>query len=121
MGLDASSMISPSDEEGSVLLSMPSIHPYRYSIGYSFRSPLPQFTPFWSKGKDENAEMDEEATSADAAKQQRPKQTEVTFNASIGGKIATPKQKVKIEFEDGEQEITEVSILPEYAMHFPVG
>jgi hypothetical protein len=114
VGLDASSMISPSDQEGLVFLSIPSIHPYKYSIGYTFRSALPQFTSFWSTAKDENDELDEEAPSANAAKLQKLKQTEVNFSASIGGNIATPKQKVNLEFEDGREETTEVSVLIDY-------
>jgi DnaJ family protein C protein 11 len=107
-------MISPA-EDGAVVLNIPNIRPYRYAIGYSFKTPLPDFTLFWSTAKEETDEVDDKP---EDMKEQQVTRTEVTFNANIGGQLASPKQQVKIEFEDGEEEIRQVFCLADGASSY---
>ncbi|KAL1970751.1 hypothetical protein VTN77DRAFT_2585 [Rasamsonia byssochlamydoides] len=106
VGLDASSMVSAANDGDYVYLHFPTIRPYKFSIGYSFKAPLPEFRNLWTR------DTEEKEDSGNETKDQPPSVggTEVVLNASINGKLQTPKQRVKFVYEDGTEEPKEVAL-----------
>lgn len=99
--MDASTAISVNEEDSDVTFHIPSPKLATYALAYNFKAPL--FTPpFWSERADEDVQKED----ADAETEQRdenPEPVEVTFNASIAGKLVQPKQAVTVEYEDGTE------------------
>lgn len=101
-------MVEAADDGDYVYLRFPSIHPYKYSIGYSFRAPLPEFRSPFTRVSEEKEENDE--TEKPSEGQQLSGGTEVALNASIAGQLQRPRQPMKFVYEDGTEETKQVSI-----------
>jgi hypothetical protein len=98
-------MISVGDDEDQVYINVPTIRPYEYSIGYSFRTPLPDLGNLLTKTteeKEDSSETEEQPPSVGGP--------EVAFNASIHGALKSPRQNVKFVYEDGTEESRSVGV-----------
>jgi DnaJ family protein C protein 11 len=120
LGIDATSMISTVENEDSIYLHFPSLHPTSYSIGYSFKAPLPAISNLFS-GIDEKEEIesgDEERgprgsqydrdENSTHTNQSTSEVGEISFAASVGGQIRTPTRTFDLTYEDGSTETKDV-------------
>jgi DnaJ homolog subfamily C member 11 len=120
LGIDATSMISTVESEDSIYLHFPSLHPTSYSIGYSFKAPLPAISNLFS-GIDEKEEIesgDEERgprgsqydrdENSTHTNQSTSEVGEISFTASVGGQIRTPTRTFDLTYEDGSTETKDV-------------
>lgn len=98
-------MVEAADDGDYVYLRFPSIHPYKYSMGYSFRAPLPEFRNLFTRVPEEKEEEDETKTPSEEQPSGGP---EVVLNASIAGQLQRPKQPMKFVYEDGTEETKQV-------------
>jgi DnaJ family protein C protein 11 len=92
-------MISTDEDGDYIYIHLPTLRPSSYAIGYNFRTPLPSF---------EEAETETEEPEKDNDPSKQAMQTEVTFSASVGGRLQTPMQDAKFVYEDGTEEVKRV-------------
>jgi DnaJ family protein C protein 11 len=124
LGIDATSMISTVENEDSIYLHFPSLHPTSYSIGYSFKAPLPAISNLFS-GIDEKEEIesgDEERgprgsqydrdENSTHTNQSTSEVGEISFAASVGGQIRTPTRTFDLTYEDGSTETKDLPLPP---------
>ncbi|OKL64454.1 hypothetical protein UA08_00446 [Talaromyces atroroseus] len=104
IGIDASSLVSPGEEEGYVQLNMPTVRPSRYGLGYAFKTTLPDFSGLWAWVSGNQGDVEGEPLPEDA----KPELPEVTFQTSISGAVRKTNQKIQVEREDGTSEIIKV-------------
>lgn len=102
-------MISADEEEDYVYIQLPTLRPSSYAIGYSFRTPLPSFKELWGK-TDEGAESETDESEKDDDPSKQAIQSEVTFSASIGGKLQTPMREARFLYPDGTEEVKRVCV-----------
>jgi DnaJ homolog subfamily C member 11 len=107
LGIDATSMLTPSENGDFVYLRLPALRPTSYSVGYSFKTPLPAFRSFWSS-IDEQTEAYSEAKTTLENGQFASEGSEVTFSATVAGKLRTPTRQIELMYEDGSKEIQDV-------------
>ena len=117
LGIDATSMISAVENEDYVYLHFPSLRPSSYSIGYSFKAPLPAISNLFG-GIDEIENRDEEREPRDSQYDRDKNSThthqptsevgEITFTASVAGQIRTPTRTFNLTYEDGTTKTEDV-------------
>lgn len=102
IGIDASSLVSFDEEEGSVQLNVPTLRPSRYGVGYTFRTALPDFVWTWISGsrRETEEELPQEDTDA-----QLP---EITFQATVNGPIRKTTQQYEVKYSNGESATIDV-------------
>lgn len=99
-------MISTDEDGDYIYIHLPTLRPSSYAIGYNFRAPLPSFEELFGKVEEAETETEEPEKDNDPSKQAM--QTEVTFSASVGGRLQTPMQDAKFVYEDGTEEVKRV-------------
>jgi hypothetical protein len=99
-------MISPSGDGNYVYIHFPTLHPTSYSIEYRFKTPFPMFRDLW--GSIDESEVGSGTETAAEDRQPVSESPEVTFNASISGKIKTPTRQFNLLYEDGRKETSDV-------------
>ncbi|KAJ9258022.1 hypothetical protein DTO207G8_1799 [Paecilomyces variotii] len=109
LAIDATSMISADEEEDYVYIQLPTLRPSSYAIGYSFRTPLPSFKELWGK-TDEGTKSETDESEKDDDPSKQAIQSEVTFSASIGGKLQTPMREARFLYPDGTEEVKRVAM-----------
>ncbi|GAD93563.1 DnaJ domain protein [Paecilomyces variotii No. 5] len=109
LGVDATSMISADEEEDYVYIQLPTLRPSSYAIGYSFRTPLPSFKELLGR-VDEETENENEESENDNDPSKQAIQSEVTFSASVGGKLQNPMREAKFVYPDGTEEVKRVAM-----------
>lgn len=104
-------MFDAEDDDGPVYLCVPTVKASSYSLGYNFKIPLPPLKEFWIwrseeiSGEGETPNGDDNQLEAE----QEPHPV-LAINASLGGKLQHPKQRIKVENEEtGETELVEVT------------
>ncbi|CRG87431.1 DnaJ homolog subfamily C member 11 homolog [Talaromyces islandicus] len=111
IGLDASSMLSPGEEEGGVYISVPEVRPNRAGVSYSFTTPLPDISSLWSSSSDGLEVSDEESDQGKQKRAESDNSPEVTFNAEISGTLRATQRKVAY-LEDGIEKTTKIPDTP---------
>lgn len=108
IGLDASSLVSPGEEEGYIQLNVPNVRPSRYGLAYSFKTGLPDFSALWPWSSD-NCNGAEEEPLQDEKSKGLGDSPEITFQATVGGAIRRTKQSIELAYTDGTSGTVKVS------------
>jgi DnaJ family protein C protein 11 len=86
--------------------TFPTLSPSKFSVGYSFRTPLPRFTR--TDAEEEESSGVRQKSQLNESRLSPSPETVLVINASASGKLQTPKQKVQFTYPDGDQEVREV-------------
>ncbi|EED17862.1 DnaJ domain protein [Talaromyces stipitatus ATCC 10500] len=108
--VDASSWISPGEEEDELRITWPPpMRVSRYVLGYNFKAALPDFSSAWTWFSGNHTEPEEEISQEDdKPEEQLQSSPEVTFHTSINGAVVQIRQPLKISYEDGTTEIVQI-------------
>lgn len=111
--VDASSLISPGEEEGEVVLNFPppKLRASRFVLGYSFKTALPDFAGAltWFSGREKDAE-EETSQENEKVEEESGFPPEVTFHANVSGAIRPSKQAFRLPTPDGGTEVVKVIV-----------
>jgi DnaJ family protein C protein 11 len=111
--IDASSLISPGEEEGEVVLNLPppNLRTSRFVLGYTFKTALPDFAGAWTWFTERHTDMEEKASQEDEKPEEQDQfPPEVTFHASVSGAIRQSKQAFRLPTPDGGTEVVKVIV-----------
>lgn len=109
--VDASSLISPGEEEGEVVLNFPppKLRASRFVLGYSFKTALPDFASAWTWFSGRHTDTEEENSQENGkAEEQSDSTPEVTFHANVSGAIRKSKRAFRLPTPDGGTEVIKV-------------
>lgn len=109
--IDASSLISPGEEEGEVVLNFPppKLRTSRFVLGYSLKTALPDFTSAWTWVSGRRTNTEEETPQENGKSEEQPESSpEVTLHASVSGAIRQSKQAFRVPTLDGGTEVIKV-------------
>lgn len=111
--VDASSLISPGEEEGEVVLNFPppKLRASRFVLGYSFKTALPDFAGAWTwfSGRQNDAE-EETSQENEKVEEESGFPPEVIFHANVSGAVRQSKQAFKLPTPDGGTEVVKVMV-----------
>ncbi|PYI07979.1 hypothetical protein BO78DRAFT_365905 [Aspergillus sclerotiicarbonarius CBS 121057] len=112
LGIDVSDAVTVDYEDGITYFQMPSPKFSAFSVGFSFRTPMP--TMELLLGKKEGEDEDEEGNEASKPFMDDEHDTELVFNAGITGRVDRPHRNAAFEQPDGTLE--EHSVLLPYVL-----
>jgi DnaJ homolog subfamily C member 11 len=111
--IDASSLISPGEEEGEVGFNFPppKLRVSRFVLGYSFKTALPDFAGAWTwfSGRQKDTE-EETSAESENVEEESGFPPEVTFHANVSGAIRPSKQAFRLPTPDGGTEVVKVIV-----------
>ena len=110
LGIDVSDAVTIDEEDGIMYIQMPSPKPSAFSVGFSFRTPMPTMELLLGEkeGGDEDGDEDEEGFKASRPSMEDDDDTGLVINAGITGQIGQPHQDATFKLPDGTVEEQQV-------------